>query len=519
MRDWLAMRADATPDAAALAGAGDLDTARSYAQLNDRVEVLAGRLAASGVGVDDSVAVCAETSASFVELAHAAQRLGAILVPVSPRLTERELARRLDSVDPVTVVCEPATATAVAAATDPPVRLVGDSETDVDTAPRTNGDGDPETSAESLEAVEPEPFDLPEWELDDPMVVTFTSGTTGAPKGVVLTMANVLASATASAFRLGLRRDDCWHVALPMSHMGGLAPVYRSTLYGTTLAVQRDFEPEATLDVLRDADATCTSLVPTMLDRLLEVGPFPDLRFVLLGGAACPPDLLERARERDVPVAPTYGMTEAASQVATALPGETDAHPESVGNPVMFAEVLVVDDTGARCDRGEPGELVVNGPMVTTGYLDKTETAEAFCNAGFRTGDRGYRDEAGRVYVLGRVDDTIVTGGENVDPAEVAAVLGDHPAVADCAVVGLPDDEWGERVAALVAVAEDAEGDVSAAGAAGVSAAALREHCRERLAGFKLPRSIELTDAVPRTASGTVDREAVEAQLLDDAEE
>ena len=485
MRDWLAIRAEATPESTALAAAGDIETASSYADLDRRVEVLAGRLAARGVGVDDAVAVASPTRGEFVELVHAAQRLGATLVPLDPRLTAAEFETRLERVRPRATVCSGDSEAAVVAAADAPVLTLDD----------------PSAGAERLAAVDPEPFDLPEWTTDEPLVVMFTSGTTGDPKGVVLTLANVLASATASAFRLGLLPDDCWHLTLPMHHMGGLAPVYRSVLYGTALSVQRGFDPEGTLAALRAADATCLSVVPTMLERLLAAGRMPDLRFVLVGGAPCSPGLVERAHDRDVPVAPTYGMTETASQIATARPGDAAEHPESVGHPLIFAELSVVDEAGAPCDPGETGELVVSGAVVTPGYLDDAATAEAFSNGGLRTGDRGYRDEAGRLHVEGRIDDTVVTGGENVDPTEVADALRSHAAVADCAVVGLPDEEWGQRVAALAALDGEATADD------------LRAHCRGRLADYKRPRTVEFAAELPRTASGTADRGAVRRLL------
>lgn len=489
MRDWLAVRAHATPRATAIRAAGCVETELSYAEIDDRVETTAGRLAAMGVCVDDAVAVCTKTRLEFVEVAHAVQRLGAVLVPVNVRLTTTEMETRLSRIDPSVVLCESDTLATVRAATDQPVLLVDESVGGTDVG--------------SLSEVTPEPFDLPEWELSDPLVVLFTSGTTGEPKGVILTLGNVLASATASAFRLGLRADDCWHVPLPMYHMGGLAPVYRSVLYGTALSLQREFDPEATLEALEAADATAVSLVPTMLDQLLEAGTLPELRFVLLGGARCPPELLARARRRDVPVAPTYGMTEAASQIATARPEEARSNPDSVGNPLMFAELSVVDEAGVPCEPGQPGELVVSGPMITPGYLNEATTSERFTNGGLWTGDRGYRDESGRVYVQGRVDDTILTGGENVDPTEVEAVLGSHPEITEAAVVGLHDEKWGERVGALAVANSEA-----VSGAEG-----LREFCRERLAGYKIPRTIGFTEALPRTASGTVDREAVIEQL------
>jgi O-succinylbenzoic acid--CoA ligase len=494
MRDWLAIRTHATPEAAALRAAGPVGTELSYAELDDRVETLAGRLAGAGVGVGDPVAICASTRPEFVTVVHAVQRLGAVLVPIDARLTTGEIEARLDRLGIEAVVCEEGTESAVVDATDDEAAVLSLDE--------------PTAGASALSETRPEPFDLPAWELEEPLAVLFTSGTTGEPKGVVLTLGNVLASATASAFRLGLCPDDCWHVPLPMHHMGGLAPVYRSVLYGTSLSLQEAFDPEATLEALAAADATAVSLVPTMLDRLLDAGELPELRFALLGGAPCPPELLERAQDRGVPVAPTYGMTEAASQIATARPETARTAPESVGHPLMFAEVTVVDEAGVPCEPGEPGELVVSGAMITPGYLDDEVTNDRFVNGGLLTGDRGYRDESGRVYVLGRVDDVIVTGGENVDPEEVSARLREHPAVDDCAVVGIDDDEWGQRVAALVVPTDGTT----------PSQAELETHCREGLAGYKRPRTIGFADRLPRTASGTVDRAAVADRLADGAE-
>ena len=492
MRDWLAIRANATPGATALVDAAT-ESRRTYDEIDERVEVLSGRLAARGVGVGSAVAVCLETSVAFLEVVHATQRLGAVLVPLNTRLTGSELAVRLDRIEPSAVVCEPTTETAIREAT-----------ANIDTDVLSIADSD---VIEPLAGVEPKPFDLPEWDVHDPLVVMFTSGTTGEPKGVVLTLGNVLASATASAFRLGLSPDDCWHVCLPMYHMGGLAPVYRSVLYGTSVSIQRKFDPRATLLAMRDAEATCVSLVPTMLERMLDAGAFPNLRFVLLGGAPCPPELLARAHDRDVPVAPTYGMTEAASQIATARPEQSVDHPGTVGNPLMFSTVTVLDDAGVPCEPGEPGEIVVDGPMITPGYLDSSTTAEAFCSRGLKTGDIGHRDEAGRLWVHNRVDDRIITGGENVDPGEVVSVMRTHPGVSDVAVVGLADDTWGERVAALVA----RDGTTP-------STDELLTHCRERLAAYKLPKTLAFAEEIPRTASGTVDRDAVRTALSCDGE-
>lgn len=494
MRDWLASRADVTPRERAVAEpAGEID----YGTLDDRVETLAGRLAASGLGVGHTLAVRLEAGVRFLELVHAAQRLGAILVPLGTRLTTGEVASRLDAVDPAVVVCSHET-----------WRDVRDANAEVDDPPTLLSVDDVD-SVRRLDDVDPEPFDLPEWEPDDPLAVLFTSGTTGEPKGVVLTFGNVLASATASAFRLELRRDDCWHVPLPMYHMGGLSPVYRSVCYGTAVSIQHPFDPAEVLDRMAAVDATCVSLVPTMLERLLDAaearsdGSFSlsDLRFVLLGGAPCPDDLLERAHGRDVPVATTYGMTEAASQISTARPSETLADPGTVGSPLMFSSVSVLDENGKPCDPGEVGTIVVSGPTITPGYLDSEATREAFTSHGLRTGDVGYRDDDGRLWIEGRADDRILTGGETVDPTEVTEAIRSHPNVEDAAVVGLEDEEWGQRVAALV-VANST-----------VSSETLMQHARSEVAGYKIPRVIGFAATIPRTASGTIDRDAVRAEL------
>jgi len=294
-----------------------------------------------------------------------------------------------------------------------------------------------------------------------------------------------------------------------MYHMDGLAPVVRSALYGTAVVLQETgggFDPDRTLAAMCEHEPTGVSLVPTMLERLLEAGTLPDsLRFVLLGGAPASADLLATCADRGVPVCPTYGMTETASQIATARPEEAVEHVGTVGAPLLGTEVTVVDEDGEPLPPGKPGEFVVSGPTIMLDYYGDSERTEAaFGDHGLHTGDVGYRDEAGRLWVLDRRSDRIVTGGENVDQGEVADVLRDHPGVEDAAVVGLADEEWGERVAALVVGTATAEG--------------LEAHCRERLAGFKLPRTLAFADELPRTASGTINREAVREHLRAEGE-
>ena len=496
MPDGLAHRARTTPDREALVNASS-GNAWTYATLDETVEEMAGRLAALGVDEGDHLGAALETGVEEVCLIHAAMRLGAVLVPLPPEFTPPELAERFDRADVDAVVCDETTESQVRGAAERVDRL------DVFSIDNAQW-----SEATPLATADPVEFDPGDWERGDTQLLLFTSGTTGTPKAVRLTMGNLLASAVASAFRLGIDPKDRWLVPLSLHHMGGIAPILRSTLYGTTVIVRESFDPGGTVDDIREHDATCVSLVPTMLRRMLSArGTLPgSLRFALVGGAPCPSELIERCRDYSVPICPTYGMTETASQVATARHTEAYDHPESVGRPLLRTTVTVVDSAGTPVEPGEKGELVVSGPTVTPGYYDDpAATGEAMGNYGFHTGDVGRFDEDGRLYVLNRLDDRILSGGENVDPGEVVDALREHPDVEDAAVVGLDDEQWGERVAALLVPAEGAE----------IDTAALEPFLRDRLAGFKLPRTVGVADELPRTVSGTVEREAVRERLTE----
>jgi O-succinylbenzoic acid--CoA ligase len=304
---------------------------------------------------------------------------------------------------------------------------------------------------------------------DAPGIHLFTSGTTGAPKPVVLSPDNLLWSALGSALALGLDPAERWLCVLPLAHVGGLSIFVRSAIYATTAVLHPRFDAAGVVRALREDGITLVSLVPTMLARLLDAGlerP-PHLRWALLGGAPAPPALLERARGAGVPVLTTYGLTEACSQVATD------------GVPLA----------GVRVELASDGEIVVSGPSVAGG-------------GPLFTGDLGAWGEGGRLEVIGRKADTIVTGGENVAPQEVEGVLLAHPGVNDAAVVGRPDPEWGERVVALV-VPRDPR--------APPTDDELRALCAGRLARFKVPKAFETVAELPRNAAGKLERPRLRA--------
>jgi O-succinylbenzoic acid--CoA ligase len=481
MRDWLSHRAVASPDATALV-APDSGLTDTYADLDETVEGIAARLVTLGVERGSHVGLLVSNSPAAVRLIHATMRVGAVVVPLSPQQTESELAPRIARADLDLLICEHEMETLTS---------------DIDV---------PSLTIHALADKAPTTFDSPEWKPTDPLAMLYTSGTTGQPKLVVLTVMNVLASAAASAARLGVLPNDRWCSPLALYHMGGLAPIYRSVLYGTCL-IPAPTDTDSLLAALFDHEATGVSLVPVMLDRLLSAGTLPDsLRFVLLGGAPASDALIERCEGR-VPVCPTYGMTETASQITTARPPEAMANVGTVGRPLFSTTVTILDEDDRPLPTGERGKIVVSGPTVSPGYYDDADSTAAFCSHGFRTGDVGYLDEDGRLWVKGRASDRIVTGGETVDPSEVRGVLREHPAIADAAVVGLPDDEWGERVSVLI---EPENSDID-------SIETVESHCRAHLAAYKIPRVVA-HGTIPRTESGTVDRESVQACLEETGE-
>jgi O-succinylbenzoic acid--CoA ligase len=290
---------------------------------------------------------------------------------------------------------------------------------------------------------------------------------------VELTYGNWLWSALGSAVALGLDRDERWLCTLPLSHVGGLSILLRSVIYATTVVLHDGFDAAKAIRALDgDGAATLVSVVPTTLARLLDAGlrEPPALRAALVGGGPVAPALLARARDAGVPCVTTYGLTEACSQVTT-------------GGPPLFC---------TRVRIGVGGEILVAGPTVAPGSVGD--------DGWLHTGDLGRLDERGELTVTGRAADTIITGGENVAPAEVEAVLAEHPAVADVAVHGAPDERWGERVVATIVLRPGAT----------ATSDLLAGYCRVRLARYKVPKEFRFSLDLPRTQSGKLLRRDLE---------
>lgn len=487
--DWLRARAEASPQAMAVLIGGQAFT---FSRLDELTTHLCSYLAHEGARPGDHVALLMPNSLAAVCSVFAVSRLGAVLVPLNTRLMAAELVWQVKRSGCGRLLCLPGNEAAArdVANGGTPVHVLpespGELETWLDERPYDTSVTSATRDTGSLQAIQ------------------FTSGTTGFPKGAMITHANHFWSAVASAFKLGVQVDDRWLVCLPLYHVGGVAILFRSCLYGTAVVVQNGFDTVTVMASLQSEAITLVSLVPTMLQRLLEAGltaaNAPALRLILLGGAAAAPDLLARASAAGLPVAVTYGLTEAASQVATMLPVGAPEKPGSPGHALLFSEVSIVDDEGRQVGPNVPGEIVVNGPTVMAGYYaDPQATAAALKGGWLHTGDVGYLDREGDLWVLDRRSDLIVSGGENVYPAEIERTLRSHPAVAAACVVGLPHPDWGRQVAAMV-VLKDQES---------LTADELLAYCRTQLAGFKQPRLVVFRDELPLTGSGKIQRRAV----------
>lgn len=315
-------------------------------------------------------------------------------------------------------------------------------------------------------------------------LVVFTSGTTGPPKGVRLTMLNLTAAASASEEHLGHGADDNWLLAMPLHHVGGLSIVVRQAYTGGSITLLSRFEPSRFADAMK-GPVTMVSVVPTMLSRLLDHGGFSGLRAVLVGGGPIPNGLLEAASAQGLPVLPSYGMTETFGQVATLLPGSPLEHKV---HPLP----------GVRIRTDPHGRIAVEGTQVSPGYVDQPDRSDPW----FVTNDFGELDEEGALRVLGRTDSVIVTGGENVAPERVEAVMKEHPGVGEAIVVGVPDAEWGQRLVCVY------EGDGGGLG----------EWASQRLSGPLMPKDWIHVERIPRTAIGKPDRAAVQRLVEESAD-
>ncbi len=447
------------------------------------------------------MALLAANGLPYVAFVHALTRLGAILVPLNLRLTLEELCWQVRDMHASLLVCDEnyaslATEIGLAVSQLPLATLANESK-----------------RGETILSELPEK-DVPLRtliDLGELQAILYTSGTTGQPKGALITYGMQWWNAVGSALNLGHNLDDRWLVCLPLYHIGGLSILMRSVIYGISMMVHKKFDPTTVNYSILTDKITIISVVAVMLQFMLTDldshwggARYPStLRCVLLGGGPAPYPLLEACVLRDIPVVQTYGLTESSSQAVTLSPADALRKLGSVGRPLPPVQLRIMHDK-RQASAGEPGQIFLKGPTITPGYVERPEaTAQAFQDGWFATGDFGYLDKDGYLFVLDRRADLIISGGENVYPAEIESVLHSHSAVKQAGVCGQPDPQWGQVPVAFV---------VLNAGST-VSTQELLDYMAQKLARYKQPRAIYLVEQLPYTSSGKLLRREL-LQLL-----
>ena len=490
--DWLIERAVQTPNNVALEFN---DQTWAYSALNDWAESIAAQLESQKINHGARVGIHLSNQPFYVALIHALARIGAVAVPLNLRLMESELKWQVEQSQ-----CD---------------LLI--SESVIDSLSKRILHPDHFSTLEHFPARTHPPL-----APDSVQGIFFTSGTTGFPKGVILTFENYHVNAIASAERLGVDPHERWLLTMPLFHIGGMTIIFRSAIYGTQIVLHSGFDVDKVHHALTEENITIVSLVPTMLHRLLEkypnFKPSSSLRAILLGGSGAPENLIKKSLDLNLPIALTYGLTEATSQVATSTPEQTRAKPGSVGKALQGTTVKIVDEKNQPLPANQVGEIVVSGKTVMQGYLTRhceegalpdeaipkrqerllRTNALAMTEHGIlHTGDIGHLDDDGDLWVHTRRTDLIVSGGENIYPEEIERALTNHPAVSEACVVGLADPAWGQSVAAAVVTRE------------AVSEESLTRFLRGQIAGYKIPKQILFVESLPHTASGKLMRAKV----------
>ncbi|WP_433607655.1 acyl-CoA synthetase [Prescottella agglutinans] len=460
------------------------DTELSYREVHNRVLVRAAELAETGVGPGDRVAYLGPNHPALVETMLAVVRLGAVFLPLNHRLSAPELDYQLTDAGVAVLIVAPesrSTADALSGCETVVQDLVWSP------AP-TEPPADPLRAAEVGGA--------------DPAFVLYTSGTTGHPKGAILTHENLVWNSVNMLLDLDVTSDEVALVSAPLFHVAALDQLVLTVfLKGGTSVITPKWDVDVALDLIERHRITWMFGVTTMYADLAHSPRWADadlssIRSVMSGGAPIPVHLIDTYREKGVTFCQGYGLTETAPGATFLGPADAVRKAGSAGQQVMFDEVKIVDETGTECPRGTAGEVIIRGPNVTPGYWNNPQaTAAAFTEGGwFHSGDIAYMDDDGFIFIVDRMKDMFISGGENVYPAEVESVLFRHPDVLEAAVVGAPDERWGEVGHAFVVTREGS----------GLNQHGLLAFAAEQLARYKVPRLVSFVAALPRTGSGKV---------------
>jgi fatty-acyl-CoA synthase len=508
VRDWTERRAMLSPEKTAIIDAAT-GAKLSYKELDERATRLANYLREScGVGSGDRISILATNRAEILEAYFAAAKLTAILVPLNYRLTAPELLYILEDCEPGVLLYEREFRPLVlrlrkAASVEHYLAL--DNEEGAEGPDETEPTYEAALLSAKTDRVEVEHFDA-----EMPVLIIYTSGTTGRPKGALLSHRMLAWNSLNTNINWDLVSTDITTVHAPLFHTGGLNVLTLPLLHvGATVIILRTFDAARVLELIEEYRCTIFFGVPTMFrmmmeETLFETTDFSSLRYLISGGAPCPIPLIEAFQKRGVAFTQGYGLTEVGPNCFKLAVEDAVRKAGSVGFPSFHSEARIVDEKGRDVERGQVGELILRGGHVCSGYWQNIEATEAALpGQWFYTGDLARQDAEGYYYIVGRAKDMIISGGENIYPAEVEAVLHDHPAVASAALIGLPDPKWGEMpVAVLIAKQNRA-----------LTPDEIVEFCSGKLARYKIPKRVVFVEEFPLLASGKVFKRALVEEI------
>lgn len=488
MKDLLYKRTKTTPEKEAIIASDN--SSYTYQGWNKIVTSYASKIREIGISRGDRIGVLMESHFDFSSLLYAAIRTGSVAIGLSPKWNEERIQYQLDQLQ-----CK------ACITSDDQQEKITQLSSDIPIFTLRNH---VPSNIRCLDNISTSSFSFSSVDQKSPPLVLFTSGTTGPALPVELGYRQIRSSIHSSAYRLGIHPDDLWLTPLPPYHIGGLAPILRSTVYGTRV-ICTNTDLQQISGTLSDHPVTGISLVPRLLEQLLQnYNPslLSDLRFVLLGGGPISNELIDRALSHNIPVYPTYGMTETCSQITTATPEQASKYGNTCGRPMFGMDIDISENNESSKQQEKNGEIVVNGPQVMYGYLDQPEnTDRKLKNDRFRTGDYGFLNNDGLLFVTGRKSEKIVSGGKNINPAEVESALENHQQVQEAAVVGIEDAEWGEKVCALIAPSGD------------LDTSTLEKYLGDRLASYKIPKEWSVTEKIPQTPNRKIDRDRVKEMI------